>query len=26
DAVVVKPITTERLQPVIDHLIGLGRS
>ncbi|MER8830305.1 response regulator [Mesorhizobium sp. M0938] len=25
DAVVVKPITTERLQPVIDHLIGLGR-
>jgi AmiR/NasT family two-component response regulator len=26
DAVVVKPITTERLQPVIDHLIGLGRN
>lgn len=26
DAVVVKPITPERLQPVIDHLIGLGRS
>ncbi|RWF53037.1 MAG: response regulator [Mesorhizobium sp.] len=26
DAVVVKPITTERLQPVIDHLIGLARS
>ena len=26
DAVVFKPITTERLQPVIDHLIGLGRS
>ncbi|WP_036240986.1 response regulator [Mesorhizobium sp. STM 4661] len=26
DVVVVKPITPERLQPVIDHLIGLGRS
>lgn len=26
DAVVVKPITTERLQPVIDHLVGRGRS
>ncbi|QIA25832.1 response regulator [Mesorhizobium sp. AA22] len=26
DTVVVKPITTERLQPVIDHLIGLARS
>ncbi|GLS38340.1 response regulator [Mesorhizobium tianshanense] len=26
DAVVFKPITTERLQPVIDHFIGLGRS
>ncbi|RWN01310.1 MAG: response regulator [Mesorhizobium sp.] len=26
DAVVVKPITTERLQPVIDQLIGRGRS
>jgi CheY-like chemotaxis protein len=25
DAVVTKPITTERLQPVIDRLIGLGR-
>ncbi|TGQ33323.1 response regulator [Mesorhizobium sp. M00.F.Ca.ET.216.01.1.1] len=25
DAVVAKPITTERLQPVIDRLIGLGR-
>ncbi|MER8377679.1 response regulator [Mesorhizobium sp. M1399] len=26
DAVVVKPITTERLQPVIDRLVGLGRN
>ncbi|UVK41765.1 response regulator [Mesorhizobium sp. AR10] len=26
DVVVTKPITTERLQPVIDRLIGLGRS
>ena len=25
DVVVTKPITTERLQPVIDRLIGLGR-
>lgn len=25
DVVVAKPITTERLQPVIDRLIGLGR-
>ncbi len=25
DAVVTKPITTERLQPVIDRLISLGR-
>lgn len=26
DAVVVKPITPERLQPVIDQLVALGRS
>ncbi len=25
DVVVAKPITTERLQPVIDRLVGLGR-
>ncbi|ESY00101.1 histidine kinase [Mesorhizobium sp. LNJC405B00] len=25
DVVVTKPITTERLQPVVDRLISLGR-